>query len=162
MLGRELRRGREVTKAPLQPVEVPQDRPVPGGAERKLQLGGAAGNLAALGEHGAPVMAGLAEELQLGCPVMPWHSQRDGLAELASWLSLLTGSLGKLGQDVLLLAQNGKRDAKRKRRTIGDASLELTLEVVIHGHEGCRKVFRARPRHLPPVRQDSTARPEVH
>ena len=37
---------------------------------------------------------------------MPWHSQRDGLAELASWLALVTGSLGKLGQDVLLLAQS--------------------------------------------------------
>ena len=37
---------------------------------------------------------------------MPWHSQRDGFAELASWLALVTGSLGKLGQDVLLLAQN--------------------------------------------------------
>ena len=37
---------------------------------------------------------------------MPWHSQRDGSAELASWLALVTGSLGKLGQDVLLLAQS--------------------------------------------------------
>ncbi len=37
---------------------------------------------------------------------MPWHNQRDGFGELASWLSLVTGSLGKLGQDVLLLAQN--------------------------------------------------------
>jgi 3-carboxy-cis,cis-muconate cycloisomerase len=71
-----------------------------------VQLGGAAGNLAAIGEHGIAVMAGLAGELGLGCPAMPWHNQRDGLAELASWLSLVTGSLGKLGLDVLLLAQN--------------------------------------------------------
>ncbi len=71
-----------------------------------VQLGGAAGNLAALGEQGIAVMEGLAAELGLGCLPMPWHSQRDGLAELASWLSLVTGSLGKLGQDVLLLAQN--------------------------------------------------------
>jgi 3-carboxy-cis,cis-muconate cycloisomerase len=52
-----------------------------------VQLGGAAGNLAAIGERGLDVMTGLA-------------------AELASWLALLTGSLGKLGQDVLLLAQS--------------------------------------------------------
>lgn len=71
-----------------------------------VQLGGAAGNLAALGGQGVGAMEGLATELELGCPAMPWHSQRDGLAELASWLSLVTGSLGKLGQDVLLLAQN--------------------------------------------------------
>ena len=52
------------------------------------------------------VMEALAAELGLGCPPMPWHSQRDGFGELASWLALVTGSLGKLGQDVLLLAQN--------------------------------------------------------
>ncbi|MFL5336886.1 MAG: 3-carboxy-cis,cis-muconate cycloisomerase [Geminicoccaceae bacterium] len=71
-----------------------------------VQLGGAAGNLAALRDQGIAVMAGLAGELGLGCPAMPWHNQRDGLAELGSWLSLITGSLGKLGLDVLLLAQN--------------------------------------------------------
>ena len=52
-----------------------------------VQLGGAAGNLAAIGEQGIAVMTGLAAELGLGCPAMPWHNQRDGLAELASWLS---------------------------------------------------------------------------
>ena len=71
-----------------------------------VQLGGAAGNLVAIGEHGVAVMEALAAELELGCPAMQWHSQRDGFGELASWLTLVTGSLGKLGQDVLLLAQN--------------------------------------------------------
>ncbi|HMR29330.1 MAG TPA: 3-carboxy-cis,cis-muconate cycloisomerase [Geminicoccaceae bacterium] len=77
-----------------------------------VQLGGAAGNLAVLGDKGVAVMEGLAEELGLGCPAMPWHSQRDGPAELASWLALVTGSLGKLGQDVLLLAQNEVGEAR--------------------------------------------------
>ena len=77
-----------------------------------VQLGGAAGNLAALGDRGVAVMEGLAAELGLGCPAMPWHSQRDGPAELASWLALVTGSLGKLGQDVLLLAQNEVGEAR--------------------------------------------------
>jgi 3-carboxy-cis,cis-muconate cycloisomerase len=71
-----------------------------------VQFGGAAGNLAALGPRGVEVMAGLADELELGCPPMPWHSQRDGIAELAGWLALVTGSLGKFGLDLLLLAQN--------------------------------------------------------
>jgi len=71
-----------------------------------VQLGGAAGTLSAMGEGGPAVMAGLADELGLGCPVMPWHSQRDGLVELASWLVLVTGALGKLGTDILLLAQS--------------------------------------------------------
>ena len=77
-----------------------------------VQFGGAAGNLVALGDKGVAVMEGLAEELDLSCPAMPWHSQRDGPAELASWLALVTGSLGKLGQDVLLLAQNEVGEAR--------------------------------------------------
>jgi 3-carboxy-cis,cis-muconate cycloisomerase len=71
-----------------------------------VQFGGAAGNLAALGDRGVEVMEALAAELGLACPPMPWHSQRDGLCELASWLALVSGSLGKMGLDVLLLAQN--------------------------------------------------------
>lgn len=71
-----------------------------------LSFGGAAGTLAALGDRGPAVAEALAQELGLGLPPLPWHVQRDGLAELAGWLSLVTGSLGKLGQDVLLLAQS--------------------------------------------------------
>ena len=71
-----------------------------------VQFGGAAGNLAALGDRGVGVMEALAAELGLACPPMPWHSQRDSVAEFASWLALVTGTLGKLGQDVLLMAQN--------------------------------------------------------
>ncbi|TIN70121.1 MAG: 3-carboxy-cis,cis-muconate cycloisomerase, partial [Mesorhizobium sp.] len=36
-----------------------------------------------------------------------WQNQRDALADFAGWLSLLTGSLGKFGQDIALLAQGG-------------------------------------------------------
>ena len=70
-----------------------------------VQLGGAAGTLAALGDKGLPVMQVLADELGLGAPVMPWHAQRDNFVEFAGWLSLLTGSLGKMAQDIILLAQ---------------------------------------------------------
>ncbi|HSE90294.1 MAG TPA: 3-carboxy-cis,cis-muconate cycloisomerase [Candidatus Binatia bacterium] len=70
-----------------------------------VQFGGAAGTLAALGDKGLAVMHGLADELELGAPVMPWHAQRDNLVEFAGWLSLLTGSLGKMAQDIILLAQ---------------------------------------------------------
>ena len=70
-----------------------------------VQLGGAAGTLAALGDKGDGVTKALAEELGLAAPLMPWHAQRDGFAEFAAWLSLVTGSLGKMAQDILLLAQ---------------------------------------------------------
>ena len=70
-----------------------------------VQLGGAAGTLAALGDKGLAVMQALAEELKLATPAMPWHAQRDSLVEFAGWLSLVTGSLGKMAQDIILLAQ---------------------------------------------------------
>ena len=35
----------------------------------------------------------------------PRHTERDGQAMLANWLSMVTGSLGKMGQDIALLAQ---------------------------------------------------------
>jgi 3-carboxy-cis,cis-muconate cycloisomerase len=70
-----------------------------------VQFGGAAGTLAALGDRGSSVTRALAEELQLGVPAMPWHAQRDCLVEFAGWLSLITGSLGKMAQDVILMAQ---------------------------------------------------------
>ena len=72
----------------------------------QLQFGGAAGTLAALGENGMIVMQGLAHELNLNLPIMPWHSQRDGFGEFAGWLSMLTAGLAKMGQDIILLAQN--------------------------------------------------------
>jgi 3-carboxy-cis,cis-muconate cycloisomerase len=70
-----------------------------------VQFGGAAGTLAALADKGLAVMKALAEELHLGAPAAPWHAQRDNLVEFAGWLSLVTGSLGKMAQDIILLAQ---------------------------------------------------------
>ena len=80
-----------------------------------VQFGGAAGNLSALGDQGIAVMEGLAGELGLRCPALPWHAQRDTLAELASWLALVTGSLGKLGLDLLLLAQSEVGELREAR-----------------------------------------------
>ena len=71
-----------------------------------VQFGGAAGTLASLGDQGVAVRAALAAELGLGMAMVPWHTQRDGLTELAGWLSLLTGSLGKLALDVILMSQS--------------------------------------------------------
>jgi 3-carboxy-cis,cis-muconate cycloisomerase len=71
-----------------------------------LQFGGGAGTLAALDDAGARVQDALATELGLINPPAPWHAQRDGIAEIANWLCGVTGSLGKIAQDVILLAQS--------------------------------------------------------
>lgn len=72
-----------------------------------VQLGGAVGTLAALGPDGLEVEAELARRLDLGVPSCPWHTRREALAECAGWLALVTGGLGKMGEDVTLLAQSG-------------------------------------------------------
>ena len=71
-----------------------------------LHLGGAAGTLDKLGDRGAAVARRMAVDLGLRIVPTPRHSERDGIASLASWLSLVTGSLGKMGQDIALLAQS--------------------------------------------------------
>ncbi|PBB27680.1 MULTISPECIES: 3-carboxy-cis,cis-muconate cycloisomerase [unclassified Mesorhizobium] len=71
-----------------------------------VQFGGAAGTLEKLGDKGPAVRAALAAKLGLA-DAAQWQSQRDTLADFAGWLSLLTGSLGKFGQDIALMAQGG-------------------------------------------------------
>ena len=70
-----------------------------------VQLGGPVGNRDVFGDKGDEVAAALAMRLGLR-PAPPWHNGRDGIAEFAGWLSLVTGALGKIGQDVALMAQN--------------------------------------------------------
>lgn len=70
-----------------------------------LQFGGASGSLAALGDKACAVADALAQELGLGLPEQPWHTQRDRLVEFAGLLGLIAGSLGKLGRDLSLLMQ---------------------------------------------------------
>lgn len=45
---------------------------------------------------------------RLGLSVAPsWHTDRSGVVGYASLLALITGSLGKIGQDIALMAQQG-------------------------------------------------------
>ncbi|MBB4955207.1 3-carboxy-cis,cis-muconate cycloisomerase [Agrobacterium vitis] len=72
-----------------------------------VQFGGAVGTLEKLGNKGDAVRSALARDLELTAAVQ-WHSQRDRIVELADLLSLISGSLGKFGQDIALLAEVGK------------------------------------------------------
>ncbi len=71
-----------------------------------VEFGGAVGTLAALGDQGLLVQQGLADQLGLAVSSAPWHTQRDTLAEAAGWLAGVCGSLGKMGQDIILMAQS--------------------------------------------------------
>jgi 3-carboxy-cis,cis-muconate cycloisomerase len=70
-----------------------------------VQFGGAVGTLASLGDHGIAVAEALAEELRLSAPATPWHSHRDRIAEIATVLVLVTGTLGKIARDIALHMQ---------------------------------------------------------
>jgi 3-carboxy-cis,cis-muconate cycloisomerase len=70
-----------------------------------LQFGGGAGTLAALGSRGLDVAAALAKLLDLSLPDLPWHAQRDRLADMGAALALLVGTLGKMARDLSLLMQ---------------------------------------------------------
>jgi 3-carboxy-cis,cis-muconate cycloisomerase len=70
-----------------------------------VQFGGAVGARGGLEGRGDAIAAELARLLELNNGPC-WHVERDCLAELSNWLSLVSGSLGKIGQDVAILAQN--------------------------------------------------------
>lgn len=70
-----------------------------------VQLGGPIGTRGELKGHGDAVADAIAEILGLGS-ARSWHSQRDRIGEFAAFLSLLSGALGKIGQDIALMAQN--------------------------------------------------------
>lgn len=70
------------------------------------QFAGAGGTLASLGDRGLDVQVAMMAELKLGVPETTWHTARDGLAETAQWLGLVTTSLAKMALDVSLMMAN--------------------------------------------------------
>jgi 3-carboxy-cis,cis-muconate cycloisomerase len=87
-----------------------------------LQLGGAVGTLATLGEKGLDVSERLAALLDLSLPEAPWHGHRDRLAEVASALAILTGTCGKIARDVSLLMQTDVAEAFEPAAPAGGGS----------------------------------------
>ena len=73
--------------------------------ELALQFGGAVGTLASLGDRGLDVAAELGDQLGLAVPDLPWHTIRLRPARIACALGTALGVTGKIGRDVVLLAQ---------------------------------------------------------
>jgi 3-carboxy-cis,cis-muconate cycloisomerase len=69
------------------------------------EFGGAVGTLAALGPDGLKVRTALMKELGLGQSDIAWHTTPDIIAEMACFLGLVVGTLGKIASDVKLLMQ---------------------------------------------------------
>ncbi len=71
----------------------------------QLQLGGAVGTLAVMGDAAPAVARHVADALQLRLPPGAWHTQRDELVSLACEVGVATGALGKIARDISLMAQ---------------------------------------------------------
>ena len=77
----------------------------------RLQLGGPVGDGNSLGRSAAQTAAHMADTLGLAVPGHCWHADRSALADYSNVLALITGSLGKMGQDICLMAQQGIGEA---------------------------------------------------
>ncbi|TAG24785.1 MAG: 3-carboxy-cis,cis-muconate cycloisomerase [Burkholderiales bacterium] len=71
-----------------------------------LQLGGAVGTRATLGEHGHRIAELMAARLNLSNPASAWHTARDRWLRLGSELAITCGSMGKVARDLSLMAQS--------------------------------------------------------
>ncbi len=71
----------------------------------QLQLGGAVGTLAVMGDKGPAVVKRVASSLNLKAPDATWHTQRDEWVRLGLEIAVLVGSLGKIAADLSLMAQ---------------------------------------------------------
>lgn len=70
------------------------------------QLGGAAGSLASLGDQAEAVLKAFGRTMHsIGAVETPWHTERSRPARVAAGLGLIMGHLGKMAQDIALMAQ---------------------------------------------------------
>ena len=83
-----------------------------------VQFGGAAGTLASLGADGPRVAGLLAAELGLDCPVVPWHTDRLRIIDVAAACASSSAAVAKIARDVTLLAQSEVGEA---REAVGGA-----------------------------------------
>ncbi|WGV15017.1 class-II fumarase/aspartase family protein [Fuscovulum ytuae] len=78
----------------------------------QVSLSGAAGTLSAMGPRGPKVRAALADALGLSDPGASWHGERDGMAAFGAWMAGLCATLGKIGEDLILLTATGLSEVR--------------------------------------------------
>jgi 3-carboxy-cis,cis-muconate cycloisomerase len=84
-----------------------------------VQLGGAAGTLAG---NSLKVVRELARELALEEPVLPWHTLRGRIGELAGALGVAAGAVAKPARDIVLLSQT---EVAEVREAVGGGSTAM-------------------------------------
>lgn len=87
-----------------------------------VSLTGAAGTASQLGPDPAALRAALAEALGLSDPEQSWHADRGRIIEVAQWLSAVSTTMGKIGEDVLRLSRSDVGEVQ-----IGGAGASSTM-----------------------------------
>ncbi|MEO0328664.1 MAG: 3-carboxy-cis,cis-muconate cycloisomerase [Pseudomonadota bacterium] len=87
-----------------------------------VQFAGPVGTLDKFGDIGPDIRKALAKELGLGDPGYAWHTDRSTLCEYVHWMNAVGSALGKVGQDIVLMAQN-ERDEIRLANTGGSSAM---------------------------------------
>ncbi|WP_084714311.1 class-II fumarase/aspartase family protein [Streptacidiphilus rugosus] len=70
-----------------------------------VQLFGGVGTMAGLGEQALPLLDAFAERLGLYAPAVSWHVSRDRVVEFVACLAMVAGTMGRIGDEVRLLAR---------------------------------------------------------
>jgi 3-carboxy-cis,cis-muconate cycloisomerase len=83
--------------------------------ELVVQFGGSVGTLAALGDRGPEVTSALAQELKLPPSDVPWHTDRDRVGAIAATAGIVAGSMAKIANDIVLLAQTELAEVSEAR-----------------------------------------------
>ncbi len=86
-----------------------------------LSLGGPVGTGAGFGDARSAIAADMAAALGLRDPGTSWHTDRSGVVAYGDFLSRISGALGKIGQDVALMSQQGIAEIKLSGRGASSA-----------------------------------------
>lgn len=97
-----------VWKAPLLGYAAQLQRMIADGLP--VQFGGAVGTLEKFGDQGVALRELIGKDLGLSDRPQ-WHSQRETLNDIAHIFAKISASLGKIGQDIALMAQGGSEMA---------------------------------------------------
>lgn len=77
-----------------------------------VSLSGAAGTGAEFAGQGAALRTALAEGLGLRDPGRSWHADRGPVLRIAGWLARMAQVLGKMGEDLILMAQSSQAELR--------------------------------------------------
>ena len=77
-----------------------------------LQLGGPDGTATALKEHYQALVKSMSDELELDPRDYHWQTDRKPLSDIVHWIGAVASGLGKIAQDVVIMAQSEVREIK--------------------------------------------------